>query len=330
VANILLPPSWRIPESQVAPESAWLNRRELVKALGLGVIGAAALTSGCATAIGGKSPLPKSYDWTFPPAQRNPRFPGGQPPAVEITSEEVAASYNNFYEFTTAKDKVWTLSDSLKVKPWTVEVSGECDKPTTFNFEELLALMPLEERVYRFRCVEAWSMVVPWTGFPLKALLDRVVPNSKAKYVRLVSLGDSKMMPGVASQPWYPWPYHEGLTLEEANHELTLMAVGIYGHALPNQHGAPIRLVTPWKYGYKQLKSIVKIELVAKEPKTFWNTVAGDEYDFWGNVRPDIPHKRWSQATDRVIPTGERVKTPMYNGYAEQIGDMYKKIYAGK
>lgn len=166
-------------------------------------------------------------------------------------------------------------------------------------------------------------MVVPWVGFPLSALLRAVEPNADARFVRFVTLGDKEQLPGLAAQSWYPWPYHEGLTMQEAQNELTLLAVGIYGHPLPNQHGAPIRLVTPWKYGYKSIKSIVRIELTEAQPPTFWSSIAADEYDFWGNVRPDIPHPRWSQASDRVLPTGERVPTPPFNGYAEQVASMY-------
>lgn len=326
MANILIPPSWHIPEREVAPEAAWLNRRTLLQAMGLGALSSSALLAGCARAGEARAPLPQKYAWDLPPFQRNPLYPGGVAPAVQITAEEVAASYNNFYEFTTDKAGVWKLAHTLKPRPWTVEVTGLVERPRTFDLGDLLKEMPIEERVYRFRCVEAWSMVVPWVGFPLKALLDQVGPTSEARYVKMVSLGDPRQMPGVKSQPWYPWPYFEGLSLAEATHELTLMAVGIYGHALPNQHGAPLRLVTPWKYGYKQLKSIVRIELVREQPATFWNTLAADEYDFWGNVRPDVPHPRWSQATDRVIPTGERVPTPMYNGYAEQVAGLYPAV----
>ena len=183
--------------------------------------------------------------------------------------------------------------------------------------------MPLVERIYRFRCVEAWSMVVPWTGFPLKALIEAARPTSKARYVRLETLHDPAQFPGITLQPWYPWPYFEGLSMAEAMSELTLIAAGIYGHPLPNQHGAPLRLVTPWKYGYKSIKAIVKIELLRRRPRTFWSQLVPEEYDFYGNVRPDVPHPRWSQATERILPTGERIATRMYNGYAEQVAGLY-------
>ena len=323
--HILRKRPWHLPESALTDEQTWLDRRQIVKGLGLGtllagsgVLGASAL-AGTPDGTPPAGPIPKAYAYHLPPVKRNPAYPLDRP----ITEEEVAASYNNFYEFTTDKAKVWTMAASLQVKPWSIEVSGACQKPTTFSMEDILKKMPLEERTYRFRCVEAWSMAVPWTGFPVKALLQAVKPLSSARYVRLVTRDAPAMFPGVTSQKWYPWPYHEGLTMKEAMNDLAIFAVGIYGHALPNQHGAPFRLITPWKYGYKNIKSIVKIELVQDEPKTFWHEVVPDEYDFWGNVRPDKPHPRWSQATERVIPTGERVPTLMYNGYAEQVAGLY-------
>ena len=319
--HIHLPRPWDLPEHALTDEDAWLSRRALVKALGLGSIGAAAgLVPGRARA-GTAGPVPETFAYDLPSVERNPAYPLDRP----LTDEAVAASYNNFYEFTTAKDQVWRLAKDFEVEPWTLTVGGLVHEEQTFDIDALLKAMPLEERTYRFRCVEAWSMAVPWIGFPLKALLDRVEPLGKAKYVRLVTLDDPKRFPGVRSQGWYPWPYHEGLSMAEARNELTLLAVGIYGHALPNQHGAPIRLVTPWKYGFKNIKSIARIELVEEQPPTFWNTIAAKEYDFLGNVRPDIPHPRWSQASERVIPTGERVPTLMYNGYAELVAHLYKK-----
>ena len=300
------------------PEEAWLARRAFMKTLGLG---AAGLTTGCVAGPLSGSPLPESYPYALPAFQRNDAL--RIPQAADITEELVAASYNNYYEFTTEKDRVWVRAKDFQPTPWAVEVAGECEAPRTFDLDDLLKL-PHEERVYRFRCVEAWSMVVPWVGFPLKALLAKVKPTSKAKYVRLITLRDDLRYPGAAEQPWYPWPYFEALSMAEASHELTMLATGIYGHPLPNQHGAPVRLVVPWKYGYKNIKAIVRIELVEAKPRTFWSQLAGDEYDFDGNVRPDIPHPRWSQATDRMVPTGERVPTPMYNGYADQVAGLYR------
>ncbi|MCB9743291.1 MAG: protein-methionine-sulfoxide reductase catalytic subunit MsrP [Alphaproteobacteria bacterium] len=315
--HLRLPPRWALPESAATPEAAWLDRRAFIQALGLGAIGGAL---GCRASA---SPIPEAYAYSLPEHARSPRYAGGMAPAVELTPEQAAASYNNFYEFGTQKDAVWRRAATLQPVPWTLELKGLCEAPRTFDLDSLLARMPIEERVYRFRCVEAWSMVVPWVGFPLKALLEQVRPLSSARFLALTSLADKATMPGIAEQYWYPWPYHEALRMDEAMNPLTLMACGIYGHPLPNQHGAPLRLITPWKYGYKQLKCVVSIELTDKQPPTFWSSVAGDEYDFLGNVRPDIPHPRWSQATDRVIPTGERVKTPMYNGYAAEVAALY-------
>lgn len=320
-------PPWHLRESELAPEAAWLNRRALLRGLGFGALAAAsgitpALAKGPkrpAAPPAPTEPVPTSFAWDLPTLERNPAYTLDRP----LTDETVAASHNNFYELTTDKAGVWKIAHTLEPKPWTVEVSGLVNKPKTYDLGDLLKRMPIEERTYRFRCVEAWSMAVPWAGFPLKALLDEVEPLSSAKYVRMVTIDAPAMFPGVKSQPWYSWPFYEGLTMQEAMHELTLMAVGIYGHALPNQHGAPIRLITPWKYGYKQVKSIARIELVAKRPKTFWNDLAPDEYDFDGNVRPDIPHPRWSQAVERTIPTGEYRATLSYNGYADLVAGMY-------
>ena len=317
MAGLHLPPDWRIPEAAVTDEASWLSRRALIGALG----GAGALAaSGCGPGPILGSPLPDRYPYTLPPHPRSAAF--DTPYAALITEELAAASYNNYYEFTTDKDRVWELARDFQPTPWTLSVGGECARPRVFDLDDLIRL-PHEERVYRFRCVEAWSMVVPWVGFPLRALLDRVQPSSRAKFVRLVSLDDRRQFPGAAAQPWYPWPYYEALSIAEATHELTLLATGIYGHPLPNQHGAPLRLVVPWKYGYKNIKAVVRIELLAERPGTFWSGLAGEEYDFLGNVRPDIPHPRWSQATDRAIPGGERMPTPMYNGYAAQVAGLY-------
>jgi sulfoxide reductase catalytic subunit YedY len=248
-------------------------------------------------------------------AQRHATF------AVEgpLTEETVASRYNNFYEFSSGKADVWKLA-KFSTQPWKVEITGLVHKPQTLDLEDLLRLMPLEERHYRFRCVEAWAMDVPWIGFPMHALLQRVEPMGNARYVRLTT---QDFRQGKVSLSPYPWPYNEGLTMAEAMNELTLLAVGIYGHVLPNQHGAPIRLITPWKYGFKSIKSIVRIELTEKQPATFWNTLAADEYDFWANVNPKVPHPRWSQATERLLDTGERRPTLLYNGYAEFVAHLY-------
>ncbi len=253
------------------------------------------------------------------PAQRNPLFTLDRP----LTDEKTAARYNNFYEFSSKKN-VYKYVSKFKTRPWTVEITGLVKKPGVYDVDTLVKKMGLEERLYRLRCVEAWAMAVPWTGFPMRRLLDMVEPESKAKFVVLRTLLDERVFRQQITRFWLPWPYTEGLTIKEAANELTLLATGIYGHILPGQHGAPIRLVTPWKYGFKSIKSIVSIEFVKKRPATFWNTRAPSEYAFTSNVDPAVPHPRWSQATERMIGTGERRKTLKYNGYGDYVAGLYK------
>jgi len=321
---IRIPRAWEIPESQVTDEAFYLGRRWFLKAAGMAGLGAIAAASGCSGAASQQGSLPASVvipaAWKgLYPARRSDRHRLDRP----LTDEAVAARYNNFYEFTTDKELVGKISEKFPFHPWQVEVTGMVRKPKTYDIDELVKALPLEERLYRHRCVEAWAMAVPWTGFPFKVLIDRVEPLSSARYVRLVSFMKPELAPGQALQSWYPWPYYEGLTMAEATNELAMLATGIYGHPLPMQHGAPIRLVTPWKYGFKSIKSIVKIEFVDKQPPNFWNDVAPTEYDFFANVNPAIPHPRWSQATERLIDTGERVPTQLYNGYGEQVAHLY-------
>ena len=244
--------------------------------------------------------------------------------AEELTPFKDVTTYNNFYEFGTDKEAPAHNAGSLKTRPWTITVEGEVGKPRVFDMDELLKLAPLEERIYRLRCVEAWSMVIPWTGFPLAELLKRVEPTGNAKFVEFISLHDSEQMPGQKS-PVLNWPYREGLRIDEAMHPLTLLAVGLYGEVLPNQNGAPIRLVVPWKYGFKSAKSIVKIRLVEKQPVSSWMESGPAEYGFYANVNPEVDHPRWSQAKERRL--GDFLKRPTlpFNGYGEQVA----KLYAG-
>jgi sulfoxide reductase catalytic subunit YedY len=232
-------------------------------------------------------------------------------------------NYNNYYEFTTSKEGVAPLSAGFKADPWSVEVSGLVGKPQTFAMEDLLKMFPQEDRIYRLRCVEAWSMVIPWQGFPLASLLKAVEPTSAAKYVAFTTLYDPAQFPG-QGDGFYPWPYTEGLRLDEAMNDLALMATGLYGSPLPPQDGAPLRLVVPWKYGFKGIKAIVKIELVAEQPKTFWKSIASNEYGFYANVNPDVPHPRWSQGSERRIGELGRRPTLMFNGYGEQVAHLYE------
>ncbi|MBX3020105.1 MAG: protein-methionine-sulfoxide reductase catalytic subunit MsrP [Bdellovibrionales bacterium] len=292
---------WGLPHSAITPEEVYLNRRKFMQ-------GTALLA---ATAV-----LP------------NPEYALKD---AKLTKPELATSYNNFYEFSLEKGGVKPLAEKWKIpSPWKVEVTGLTDAKRSYTLEELVGLGgPLEERVYRFRCVEAWSMVVPWTGFPLYQLITKLKPKKEAKYVAFTSYANEKEMPNIKAQPHYPWPYTEGLRMDEAMHPLTLMATGLYGKPLPGQNGAPMRLVVPWKYGFKSIKSVVKIEFSAEQPKTLWNQLAPDEYGFYANVNPEVAHPRWSQASERVLdgklfPT--RIKTLKFNGYEKEVAGLYKDL----
>lgn len=303
---IKVPQGWEMPEREATPEGVYWNRRQILKAAGM-------LTTGSLLAAPAD---PKALY----PAKRNPEFTLDRP----VTEDWAATGYNNFYEFD-ANDKqaVKDLVGKFQTSPWQIEVTGMVNKPKTFDVDELTRTYPLEERLYRFRCVEAWSMAVPWTGFPLSHLIKAVEPKSTAKYIRFVTASKPKEMPGMVRTPWYPWPYHEGLRMDEAMHDLTLLATGLYGKPMPKQNGAPIRLVVPWKYGYKSIKSIVKMEFTDKEPPTFWNKLQSSEYGFYSNVIPTKAHPRWSQATEKVIPTMERRPTLMFNGYEKYVASLY-------
>ncbi len=303
---------WEIPESQATPESIFLNRRQWL-AGGAGAIAGAALPQ--VASAQGADPTLDLY-----PAKRNAAYTLDRP----VTDEELAANYNNFYEFGTSKE-VAAASKRLVTRPWTIAIDGLVEKPFEIGFDDLIRKVTLEERLYRFRCVEAWSMAVPWTGFTLKQLVALAKPLSGAKYVQMQTFLNPKMAPG-QSQRWYPWPYTEGLALAEANNAMTLMVPGIYGKPIPTQHGAPLRLITPWKYGFKSVKSISKISFVAERPKTFWEGLQASEYGFWANVNPEVSHPRWSQASEQVLGTRDRKPTLLFNGYAEQVADLYKGL----
>ena len=243
----------------------------------------------------------------------------------KLTPFDDVASYNNFYEFGTGKEDPVQNAGTLKLRPWTVRVEGAVKKSKTISIEDLFKLAPLEERIYRMRCVEGWSMVIPWVGFPLSKLISWAEPTGNAKYVEFVTLADPMQMPGVRL-PILDWPYVEGLRMDEAMHPLTIMALGLYGEVLPNQNGAPMRLVVPWKYGFKGAKSIVKIRFTDKMPQTAWMKAGPDEYGFYANVNPEVAHPRWSQKTERRIGSGlfsPRIKTQMFNGYADQVAQLY-------
>ena len=315
---ILVPKGWELPEREATPESVYANRRRFLgRACKVAGVATLAGTGSWSKALAGESPAEDSTGRLDAP--RNEKFRVDR----KITNPLVATRYNNFYEFSENKQAVWKLAKRFRTRPWQVEVKGLVEKPFKLDVEDLIGRMKLEERVYRFRCVEAWSMVIPWVGFPMKQFIAWAKPLSSARYVRMVTFNRPSEAPGIVSQPHYPWPYHEGLTLEEATNELAMLVVGMYGRILPNQNGAPLRLIVPWKYGFKSIKSIVRFEFVKKKPRTFWNRVVPNEYDFWANINPKVPHARWSQATEKVVETGERIPTLLYNGYKDYVAHLY-------
>ncbi len=312
---------WELPERAATPESLYLNRRSLVRGLAAGTILGA--TSGLLAACD-EAPAPTAQasepdpSASLYPVQRNLRYRLDR----EITPESDATTYNNYYEFGSSKT-IWKKAQALPIRPWTVTLDGLVEQPIEIEIDDLLAKMPLEERLYRHRCVEAWSMAVPWSGFPLKALVDFARPLSGAQYVKMYTFLDPEVAPGQKT-PWYPWPYVEGLSMAEATNELAFIATGIYGKPMPKQNGTPLRLAVPWKYGFKAIKGLVRFEFTAERPKSFWETIQGKEYGFWANVNPEVAHPRWSQATERMLGSDERVPTLLYNGYEEYVADLYK------
>jgi methionine sulfoxide reductase catalytic subunit len=314
---------WELAEREATPESVFLNRRSLIKAAGLGSVLTAAAPF--ARALGAEEPAaPADPSAGLYPAKRNEAYALDRP----VTEERYSTTYNNFYEFGQDKDIV-EEAQALKTRPWQIKIDGLVEKELTLDIDDLLKQVQLEERLYRHRCVEAWSMAVPWTGFALKALVDLAKPQSGAKYLRMETFLDPKTAPGQRAF-FYPWPYVEGLTMAEATNELAFLVTGMYGKPVPKQDGAPIRLVTPWKYGFKSIKSITKFSFVKDRPKSYWESLQDAEYGFWANVNPEVPHPRWSQATERVLGTGERKPTLLFNGYAEQVAGLYADLKGEK
>ncbi|MSR60213.1 MAG: protein-methionine-sulfoxide reductase catalytic subunit MsrP [Planctomycetaceae bacterium] len=344
---------WQLSQRDHTPEAVYLrqklHRRQFLASLGVSAAGIGALLlQGCdkgtddeVLKAGNYEPIPTAPaadangepghepivgDSVAPqgmyPARRNDKFEYGRAETVEAQ----AARYTNFYEFDSSKMS-WRYVTKFQPSPWTVEVDGLCAKPRTFDLDDLHKLMPLEERAYRHRCVETWAMCVPWTGFRLSELLKLVEPQPAAKFVAFETFDRPSQAPhrGASPPPSYPWPYTEGLTIAEATNELTLLATGMYGHTLLKQHGAPVRLVVPWKYGFKSIKSIVRITLADKPPATFWNTLMPDEYDFEANVNPHVSHPRWSQRVEKMLGSGEKHPTVIYNGYGSYVADLYPK-----
>lgn len=320
-------PDWQLPETRVTPEATFWSRRRLIKTLVGAGIGASTLALGACQPKKIDADLAKTLGKPLKGVSLNPEFADA---GREVTKQAYASRYNNFYEFGGTKT-IWPNAQALPTDPWTVEVSGLVNKPRTYDLDDLIRQFPLEERIYRFRCVEAWAMVVPWIGFPMKRLIEAVEPTAAAKFVRFTSYYDPKVCPG----PAYgfalnlPWPYTEGLRIEEMANDLAFFAVGVYGRTLPKQHGAPIRMVVPWKYGFKGAKSIVKIEFVDQQPATYWNQISPNEYGFEANVNPDVPHPRWSQKTERLLGEGtnpynwEKQPTQVYNGYGDYVAGLY-------
>lgn len=298
-------PDWHIPERLATPEAAYVNRRALLAAMGFGGL-AAALPARAATDPFAEAPL-------------NPAFADAGRP---VTPEEITSNYNNFYEFGSGKD-VADAAKRLETDGWTIRIDGMVEKELTVTPDDLIARFGLEERVYRHRCVEAWSMVAPWIGVPLAKLVAWAAPLSSAKFVRFETFMDPDMARG-QRQSWYPWPYVEGLTMAEATNELPLLVFGAYGKVMANQFGAPVRLHLPWKYGFKSIKSITRISFTDTQPLGFWEQLQASEYGFWANVNPEVSHPRWSQADERDLGAGRRIPTVIYNGYGPQVAHLYE------
>lgn len=304
---IRVPRGWELPESAATPEAVVMGRRA---ALGAGAALASAVLAPGLFASG-------ALAQAAAPAMRNTRYQ----PAREVTPERDATNYNNFYEFGSSKS-VASAASKLKVSPWSIRFDGLVDEPREIGLEDLLKQVSLEERVLRFRCVEAWAMTVPWTGFPMAELVRLAAPRPEAKYVVFETAAQRDTMPGLR-QSWYPWPYSDGFTVEEARNELAFIATGMYGKPLPPQSGAPIRAIMPWKFGFKAPKSIVRVTFQAEKPVGYWEKLQASEYGFWGNVNPEVAHPRWSQASERLLGSNERVPTRLFNGYGEFVASLY-------
>jgi sulfoxide reductase catalytic subunit YedY len=304
-----------IRSSEITDKKLYLNRREFIRA-----------TTGTAVAVATGALGGEAFLQAAAPAPHGRKLENVKPSPLSTDEKpntwDQITTYNNYYEFGTDKDSPSMMSRNLKTQPWTVAVEGECNKKATWNLEDILKGQTLEDRIYRHRCVEAWSMIIPWVGFPLADFIKKCEPTSKAKYIEFTTLYDPKQMPGVRS-PVLRWPYVEGLRLDEAMHPLTILTVGLYGEVVPNQNGAPLRLAAPWKYGFKHIKSIVKIKFTEKQPLNTWQESAPQEYGFYSNVNPSVDHPRWSQATERRIGEFLRRKTLMFNGYGDQVASLY-------
>jgi methionine sulfoxide reductase catalytic subunit len=310
---------WELPESAATPEHLFHQRRRLIQGLAAGPILLAGGAGLRRTAVAQDAdPSADLY-----PVQRNPGYQLDER-IPELSDERLVTTYNNFYEFGSHK-QISTAAQALEIRPWTVTLDGMVEQEQTLDVDALIRRMPLEERVYRHRCVEAWSMAVPWSGFPLQALVELARPLGGAKYLRMETFLDPETASG-QKQFWYPWPYIEGLTMAEATHELAFIATGLYGNPIAKQNGAPLRLAVPWKYGFKSIKSIVRFTFTDERPVSFWEEIQGNEYGFWANVNPEVPHPRWSQAEETPLGSSMKVPTVLYNGYAEFVADLYEGL----
>ena len=319
--------TWEISEREATPESVYLNRRSVLAALGFSSAAAMfpACVAGCSNPISAGQELsavivPETKWSSLFPAARNQHFQLDRGLTPEVTN----ATFNNFSEFGSKKG-IEEVVQALEIEPWTVTIDGLVEAERRIEIDTLLRSVTLEERLYRLRCVEGWSMTIPWSGFPMKALLDLAKPLSSAKFVRMETFNNPSIAPG-QRQSWYPWPYVEGVTIDEAANDLAFLVVGTYGHVALKQHGAPLRLALPWKYGFKSIKSITRFTFTDEQPLSFWEAVQAAEYGFWANINPKVPHPRWSQETERVLHTGERIPTLIYNGYGEEVADLYTGI----
>jgi sulfoxide reductase catalytic subunit YedY len=307
---------WEIPEREATPEHVFLNRRAFLAASGAMALGLSDAPAWAQRVTDLPDPTADLY-----PAKKNAKYVIDRP----VTEEKININYNNFYEFGTSK-QVARAAQALKLRPWTVKIDGMVEKPQDIAIDDLIQKMPLEERLYRHRCVEAWSMTIAWTGVPLAKLVAMAKPLSSAKYLRIETFLDKAIAPG-QRQIWYPWPYTEGVTMAEAGNELAFLVTGAYGKPVAKQMGAPLRLALPWKYGFKSIKSITRFNFTDQRPKSYWEALQDKEYGFWANVNPQVPHPRWSQATEEILGTGgERKPTLLFNGYTEFVADMYKGL----
>ena len=301
---------WNLKESSITSESVFNSRRKIIKNLTIGSL-----------VVPSASLIPFTAFSSFYPPITNNFYKVDR----SLTKESLATTYTNFYEFGSSKN-IWRRAAQLKTDPWLLTIDGLVNKPLTIDVNDLLKKIGgIEERVYRFRCVEAWSMTVPWAGFPVNKILSLVEPKTDAKFVKFETFFNPDIAPG-QKQKWYPWPYQEGITVEEAKNDLSFIATGIYGKKLPNQNGAPLRLILPWKYGFKSIKSIVKISFVNKRPIGLWEKLSPKEYGFWANVNPNIPHPRWSQRSEQQLGVDGRIPTVIYNGYGDHVASMYNKL----